>query len=102
MSDTDGVMVTLSVHLKPEMADAVVEGFPVAIKDTLAFGGLRSIYVMRNETEPARVEIVEHWDSKEAHASYMRWRTETGALEQMKSVLVSPPAIEIWTLVAKG
>ena len=102
MSNTDGVMVTLSVQFKPELADSMVEGLPAGIKETLAFGGLRSIYVMRNKADPTRVEIVQHWDSQEAHASYMKMRAESGALEQWKTVVVSPPAIEVWTLVAKG
>lgn len=94
-------MVTLTLHLKEDVAEEVIAGLPEGLKDTVAFGGLRSIVVMRNKADPTHIEIVEHWDTLEAHTAYMAWRTESGALDYMNSVVETPPSIDAWDLLVQ-
>ena len=37
--------------------------------------------------------LIEQWDSREHHQKYLAWRTETGVMEKLASMLTAPPSI---------
>jgi quinol monooxygenase YgiN len=98
---TSPVTITLVLNLKPEAAGAFCAALPNMLKETKQFAGFRSIRVMRNKTHADQVIFIEEWSSEEDYMKYIAWRTETGAMTNLASALVSPPKMEVWpTLIA--
>jgi quinol monooxygenase YgiN len=75
---SDGVIITVEILIKPELAEQVCESIPAMFDDTVTFEGFRSIRVVRNKEEPNRLLIVEHWDKEENYHAYQAWRGERG------------------------
>lgn len=75
---SDGVIITVEIVIKPELAEQVCASIPAMFDDTVTFKGFRSIRVMRNKDEPNRVLILEHWDKEEHYHAYQAWRGERG------------------------
>ena len=75
---SDGVIITVEILIKPELAEQTVASIPALFDDTLTFPGFRSIRVVRNKEEPNRVLIVEHWDKEDDYHAYQAWRAERG------------------------
>ncbi len=90
------VVVVLEVNVKPESANdmnkAMKENFP----DTRAFDGCEGIRVHSGQDDPNNVVLVEHWASKEHHQKYLAWRTETGFMDQLMTMLDGPPSIRYY------
>ncbi len=98
-----GVTVTLTVTLKPEMAEEFAAGLPQAIQPTIGFAGCRDIRVVRHKTERNKFLILETWDSEASYQAYMAWRTASGALEGFARIVTAPPVIDILpTVLAKA
>jgi quinol monooxygenase YgiN len=98
---TGPVTITLTLELKPEAMEPFCTSLPEMLKDTKRFAGFCSIRVMKNKTNPYQVIFIEEWNCEEDYSKYITWRTETGSMNQLASVLTSPPKLEIWpTLVA--
>jgi hypothetical protein len=95
----DGITVTLYVTLKSEVVDGFCAELPERIKETATFAGLRSIRVVRHDTEVGLFLM----DSEAAFGAYMDWRVKSGSLEGLKKIVVAPPQVDIWpTLAAKA
>ena len=76
MSGNEGVIITVEIVIKPEVADAVCAGIPQMFADTVTFEGFRSIRVHRHKDQPNRVMIIEHWDREDQYQAYQDWRGE--------------------------
>ena len=92
---SDGVLITIEMVIKPELAEQVCAGIPQMFEDTVKFKGFRSIRVVKHEDEPNRVLIVEHWDSKDDYQAYQDWRNKDGQMEAAYANLLSFKA-EYW------
>jgi quinol monooxygenase YgiN len=93
---TSPVTITLVLNLKPEATAPFCSALPNMLKETKKFAGFRSIRVMRNKTDANQVIFIEEWSSEEDYMKYIAWRTETGAMNDLASALVSPPKMEVW------
>lgn len=91
------VTITLTLNIKEEAVDAFCAGFPEMLKDTSRFPGFQAIRVLRHNSDPSRVILIEDWDSEEAYNAYIAWRTERGDMAAMAGVLAGPPSAEIWS-----
>jgi quinol monooxygenase YgiN len=98
---TGPVTITLILNLKPEATGPFCSALPGMLKGTKNFSGFRSIRIMRNKTDVNQVIFIEEWSTEEDYMKYIAWRTETGAMDDLASALVSPPKMEVWpTLIA--
>ena len=86
---SDGVIITVEIVIKPELAEQVCESIPAMFDDTVTFPGFRSIRVVRNKEEPNRLLIVEHWDKEEQYHAYQAWRGERGDTDASQANLLS-------------
>jgi len=93
------VTITLELNLKPEAVDDFCAGLPDAIKATKQQQGFGDIRVVRHASEP-RVLFVETWESEADYDAYIAWRTETGSMDALGSILSAPPRKEIWPSLA--
>jgi quinol monooxygenase YgiN len=85
----DGVIITIDMVIKPELADMVCAGIPAMFEETVKFAGFHSIRVVRHQGQPNRLLIVEHWDREEDYNAYHHWRNRYGELDQAQENLLS-------------
>jgi quinol monooxygenase YgiN len=85
----DGVILTIDMVIKPELAAAVCAGIPAMFEATVRFKGFRSIRVVRHQDQPNRLLIVEHWDAEEDYKAYQDWRNRDGELDRAREHLLS-------------
>ena len=91
-------LVLLEVVAKPEcvgqLKDMVKELFP----DTRSYEGCQGVTAFLNDDGRTFV-MVEHWDSKEHYEKYLAWRTETGVLTKLVSLIEGAPSIRYFETV---
>ena len=46
--------------------------------------------MVQDMDDPAKMMIVEQWDSREQYEKYLAWRTERGDVEVLESLWESP------------
>ena len=99
---TDGVIVTAVSRIKPGAYDACMENMKERIPETMAFGGLRDLLVLVDRPTPTRILTVQHWDSEEAQAKYLKWRMDTGVFNNLQVFFKEPPEFEKWTIWSRA
>lgn len=85
-------MVTLEMVVKPGSLDAVKQMLTARLPETRAYDGCRGITPYLQD-DGRTILFVEFWDSTAHYEKYLAWRTETGVLEQLGSLLESEPTI---------
>lgn len=91
----DGVIITIEMVIKPDVAAAVRESIPAMFTETVKFKGFRSIRVVQHQNEPDRLLIVEHWDEEADYKTYQEWRNRDGELDRARESLLSLKA-DVW------
>jgi quinol monooxygenase YgiN len=94
MADT--IRVTLELTLKPEAIDAFCAQIPEALGETRKFPGFVDISIHRQLDDATRVMFLEEWETRAAYEAYVKFRTETGMMDQMAQILSQPPCLVIW------
>jgi quinol monooxygenase YgiN len=92
---SEGVIITIEMVIKPELAEQVIAGIPALCKDTVSRPGFRKIRVVQNKDEPNRVLIMEHWDREEDYQAYQAWRRETSDMGAAMANLLSYKS-DVW------
>lgn len=87
----------LDLTLRPEaVADA-----PRVLRETLeatrAFPGCLGVEVLRGAQDPARILVVERWDSVASDAAYRAWRRTPEGVSQLGSLLAGAPILTTFT-----
>ncbi len=93
------VTVMLEVKAKPDSIDALRQGLAALLPGTRAFEGCQGLTTYQDLEDGQTLVAVEHWDSKEHYERYLAWRTETGAMAQLVSLLEGPPNIRYFEAV---
>ena len=86
--------VILDLQVQPDHVDTLKGVFKDILGDTRAYDGCISVDVVHNQDESANLLLVEQWESRAKYEKYLGWREETGALEQLGSMLAAPPSIK--------
>ena len=92
----------LELNAKPESADDLAKWMEDNIADTKAFKGCQHVEVFTNGEDKAHFLLYEKWDTPEDQASYMAWRTESGAMEILGGWLAGPPSVTPLNRVVAG
>lgn len=50
-----------------------------------------------NEDDPLNIILLEKWDARADHESYVAWRAERGDLEKLGALLVARPVSKFLT-----
>lgn len=90
------ITVTLELTLKPEAVEPFCTQITSALTETRAFPGFVDIAIVRHADDPVRIIFVEQWENRAAYDGYVKFRTETGMMDQMAAVLAQPPRLDIW------
>jgi quinol monooxygenase YgiN len=86
---SSGVIITIDMVIKPDVAEQVIAGIPKMFEDTVRFAGFRSIRVVRHQHEPNHLMIVEHWDTESDYQAYQTWRNRDGEMDAAMGLLQS-------------
>ena len=100
MRMTDGVLVTVTWTIQPELADSFVELLGGMFPATRLRGGFRSIRLLRSEADPAQFLLLEEWDEAQNFQDYAQFRNDTGDTAKLLAMIDGPPTISIWPLRA--
>lgn len=86
-------LVLIDVQIKPEAVGEFNSYMEEIFPDTRTFKGCQSITLQANQDDPNNFILVEEWDTREDHGKYSAWRTETGAMARIGSMLAAPPSV---------
>ena len=87
------VLTLVEVNVKPESVNEVKAFLKEAFPATRAFKGCLGIELQINQDEPTNMLLVMEWETREDHQKYAAWRTETGFVERLSSMLSGPLSI---------
>ncbi len=86
-------LVLLEGQVQPDniadMKSFLAQIFP----DTRSYDGCQGIDVHFNMDDPGNMIMVEQWESRSHYEKYLQWRTETGVIDKLVSLLSGPPSI---------
>ena len=87
------VLVLLEVQVKPESIADMKSYMADILPDTRAYDGCQKLDMYFNTEDTGNIVLVEYWDSRVHYEKYVAWRTETGVMDKIGTMLVGPPSI---------
>ncbi len=87
------VDVILDLKVSAENREELLGVFTAILPDTRAYKGCIGVTVTTNEDDPHNIVLLEKWEQRGDHESYIAWRTERGDIEKLASLLSAPPAV---------
>ncbi len=87
------VLVLLEAQIKPEDISDMKSYMAEILPDTRTYDGFQGIDVYFNTEDRGNMVGVEHWDSRAHYEKYLAWRTETGVMDKIGTMLAGPPSI---------
>ncbi len=87
------VFVLVEAPVQPDKVEDMKRYMAEILPDTRTFAGCQSVEVYFDDENPNQVVLAEIWGSREQHAQYAAWRTETGVMAKIGSMLAGPPAV---------
>ncbi len=94
------ISVILELDIKPEFAKDFEQGVQQAFPETRAFPGCISVNACRHESRPNVYLFIEHWREQADYENYIKWRTETAFMDQLASIVASPPVTRVLQVIA--
>lgn len=88
--------VLLELQVQGDKVETLKGVFKDILGDTRAYDGCIGVDVVNNQDDPTNLVLVEKWESRAKYEKYLGWREETGALEQLGSMLAAPPSIRYY------
>lgn len=87
------VDVILDLQVNPENREELLAVFKAILPDTRAYQGCQCVVVTTNEDDLHNIVLLEKWDHRSDHESYMDWRVERGDIDKLVALLSAPPAV---------
>ncbi len=82
---------TLNLQVSAENREALLNTLEAILPDTRAYKGCQGIVVTVNDDDPLNIVLLEKWDTRADHESYVAWRGERGDLKKLGALLAAPP-----------
>lgn len=92
-------VVILDMKVKKEAVADLKAGLKEMLPDTRAYDGCQGVDIYEDLDTSGHLVFYERWDSKEHYQRYLKWRTETGAMEQLGKALDGEPSIKYFDRV---
>jgi quinol monooxygenase YgiN len=87
------IMVLLEGKAKAETVDRLKAALPKIFPVTRQYDGCRGITAYVGADDGRTIVFVEYWATKGHYERYLAWRTETGVIAELVSMLEAPPSI---------
>ena len=91
------VTVTVLFPTKIEESDNFHKTLVSVLPETRKYDGCISVTPHRDLDDPAKVLLIEEWESREHYLAYFRWRVETGLLDVIGPMLAGEPATSFYS-----
>lgn len=91
------ITALLDLTLRPESLGDAPRVLHETLEATRAFPGCLGVEVLRGANDPARVLVVERWESTESDAAYRAWRATPDGASQLGSLLAGAPSLATFT-----
>ena len=85
--------VILEIQAQADKVETLKGVFKEILGDTRAYDGCEGVDVTINQDDGTNIILIEKWESRAKYEKYLGWREETGALEQLGTMLSAPPSI---------
>lgn len=95
---SEGVTVTVTWAIKPELADTFVETLRGMFPQTRLRKGFRNIRLLRSDADPNQFLLIEEWDEAQDFRDYMQFRIDTGDTAGLLAMTAGPPQMGVWPL----
>ena len=87
------VTVVADLRFEPGLLDRGLEALRDMLRDTRGFDGCARVDVAQDQSDSARILLIEEWRAPEDHKAYMAWRAESGTNRALREALAQPPSI---------
>jgi quinol monooxygenase YgiN len=87
------VLVLLEAPVKSEDISKMKSFMAETLPESRSYDGCQAMDVYFNTEDGSNMVLVERWDSRRHHQKYLAWRTETGVMDKIGSMLAGPPRI---------
>ena len=87
------VLVLVEGPVSPENIADMKAYMAEILPDTRAYDGCNGVDAYFNMDDPCNMILVEYWDTRTHHEEYVGWRTETGVMDKIGTMLSGPPSI---------
>ena len=88
-----GVLTLLEVTVKPESVEEFKAYMKEILPSTRTYSGCLGVDLQVNQDDATNMVAVEEWETREHHQKYAAWRTETGVLGHIASMLAGAPSV---------
>ena len=92
-------LVLLEGQVQPEKIGEMKQSLAEVFPSTRSYEGSQGIDGYFNMDDQGNMVILEKWGSRSQHEKYLQWRTETGVMDKLGSMLVGPPSIKYFDRV---
>ncbi|GHB73311.1 hypothetical protein GCM10010377_74680 [Streptomyces viridiviolaceus] len=79
--------VIFETTVKDGNLDGLRKWFTEKLPGTRGFAGNVSVEVVHNQDDPSKILFLEKWDSRQSFERYLAWRVETGAVDELGTML---------------
>jgi heme-degrading monooxygenase HmoA len=98
---SDGVTITFEMKLKPEVVPIFPQMGPQILASPSQFPGFRSLRIVQNKDDPARILYIEKWDTEADYKAYIAERTRGGEMGKLAE-MVTATDMNVWpTLIGE-
>ena len=80
-------LVLLEAKARADSVEQMTSFLEKRLPETRAYDGCRDITAYLASEDGRTVVFVEQWDSSEHYEKYLAWRTETGVLKELESMI---------------
>lgn len=87
------VTVLLEAPVKSEEISNMKSFLAGLFPESLAYDGCQALDLYFNTDDENQMVMIERWESRSHHEKYLAWRTETGVMDKIGSMLAGPPSI---------
>jgi len=88
--------VILEFKVKKDSIEKLRSWMRERLPDTRGYDGCISLDVTQNQDEPTSFAIIEQWDSRQHHKTYLQWRTESGSIADLVSMMDGEPSFRFF------
>ncbi len=85
------ILATAEFFVKPEKSEEFLGMLKAALPDTRAYEGCELVETHVNQDDPGHVFLIEKWQERANHESYLGWRMETGMMGLLEPYVTAPP-----------
>lgn len=91
------VTMTVLFPTRAEESENFYKTLTAALAETRVFDGCVSVTTHRDLDDPAKIFLIEEWESREDHTKYLAWRQETGFIDAIGPLLAGAPVINAYS-----